>query len=131
MKKHRNQKKLFISLHIILLIYSLGGYFSKTAALSDFLSIKFMVCYAVMILILGIYAIAWQQIIRSMPLTTAYANKAVTVVWGIVWGLLFFGEDITVGKIIGAVFIMAGIILYAAADNTDSNNNEHEEGQTE
>lgn len=131
MKKHKNQKKLFVSLHIILLIYSLVGCFSKTAALSDFLSIKFIVCYAAMILMLGIYAIAWQQIIRRMQLTTAYANKAVTVVWGIVWGLLFFGEDITVGKVIGAVFIMAGIVLYAAADNTDSNNGEYEEGQTE
>ena len=120
---------MFVSLHIILLIYSLVSCFSKTAALSDFLSIKFIACYAAMILMLGIYAIAWQQIIRKMPLTTAYANKAVTVVWGIVWGLLFFGEEITVGKIIGAAFIMAGIVLYAAADNKSSDNGEREDGQ--
>ena len=128
MKKYR---KMFICLHIILLIYSLGGYFSKTAALSDFLSIKFISCYAMMILILGIYAIAWQQIIRRMPLTTAYANKAVTVVWGIVWGVFFFDEEITVGKIIGTVFIVIGIILYAVADNIDSHNGECEDRQIE
>ena len=33
------------------------------------------------------YAFGWQQVIKHLPLTTAYANKAVTVVWGILLGL--------------------------------------------
>lgn len=46
-----------------------------------------------------------------MPLMVAFANKAVTVVWGIVWGWLFFGETVTVPKIIGAIIIIGGILL--------------------
>ena len=56
------------------------------------LIIKFKV--QAMVAILGIYAIGWQQVIKRMPLTTAYANKAVTLVWGLVWGLLLFHEQL-------------------------------------
>ena len=39
-----------------------------------------------MLLALVTYAAGWQQVIKHLPLTTAYANKAVTVVWGILAG---------------------------------------------
>ena len=42
-----------------------------------------------------------------------YANKAVTVIWGMIWGVLFFRERITFSKVLGAVFVMAGIIIFA------------------
>ena len=87
------------------------------AAGYDFLSVKFCLCYGGLILILGIYAICWQQIIKRIPLTLAYANKAVTVIWGMIWGVLFFGENITVTKVIGAVIVIAGVILYSLEDN--------------
>ena len=51
-----------------------------------------------LLLILGIYAICWQQIIKRIPLTLAYANKAVTVFWGMIRGMHFFSEIITVKK---------------------------------
>lgn len=115
MGKHKKIKLLLI-LHVILLVYSLGGYFSKTAALSDFLSIKFVVSYGMVILILGIYAVIWQQLIKEIPLTVAYANKSITIVWGMIWGKIFFKEEYTIGKIVGAGIIMCGIILFALAD---------------
>ena len=65
---------------------------------------------------LGIYAIVWQQIIKKLPLTVAYANKAITVVWGILWGILFFDESISFFKILGAMIIIAGIVLYVTSD---------------
>lgn len=117
--RERNHIKSLLLLHILLFIYSLGGICSKTAGLSEFLSVKFLACYAAVIAILGIYALVWQQIIKRMPLTTAYANKAVTIVWGIVWGYVFFGEGITPGKAAGAALIVVGIVLYATADNED------------
>ena len=55
-----------------------------------------------------------------MPLTLAYANKAVTVIWGMVWGVLFFGESITVTKAIGAVVVIFGVVLYSFEDNKKS-----------
>lgn len=103
-------------MHLLLGFYSFGGVFSKTAANSPFLSMKFILCYGMVLFILVVYALGWQQIIKRMPLSSAYANKAVTVVWGIFWGIVFFGETLTVGKVVGAAIIVAGIVFYAFAD---------------
>lgn len=108
--------KWLIMLHILLGVYSMSGILSKLAGQASFLSIRFILCYAGVIGLLGVYAIGWQQIIKRMDLTTAFANKAVTVVWGIVWGWLFFGEAVTVGKLIGAAVVISGVILYVRAD---------------
>lgn len=106
----------FVALHLILLMYSLGGVLGKFAASHPFLSFRFCLYYGGSIAILGVYAIVWQQIIKRLPLTAAFANKAVTVVWGIVWGALFFHEAVTAGKVTGAVLIMAGIVVYSSAE---------------
>ena len=70
-----------------------------------------------MLLALVVYAVGWQQVIKHLPLTTAYANKAVTVVWGILLGLAVFGEAVTPRQVIGAVIIICGIVLFVRADN--------------
>lgn len=111
--------KVFILLNILLMIYSLDGVLSKTAAGETFLSIKFVVCYGGMLFIMFLYAVGWQQVIKHLPLTTAYANKAITVVWGIIWGVLFFNETVTVGKVIGAVIVISGVVLYVIADSEE------------
>jgi hypothetical protein len=72
------------------------------------------------LVLLGVYAIGWQQVIKRMPLSSAYANRAVTVIWGLFWGVVLFGESITPGKIIGALLIVAGIALYAHIDRDDA-----------
>ena len=108
--------KTLVLLHIMLMIYSMSGICSKLAAGQKFLSIKFCLYYGLIIVLLGFYAIGWQQIIKRMPLTAAFANKAVTVVWGIIWGFVFFKEPITLGKVIGAILVIVGIVMYALAD---------------
>lgn len=114
----RNKKiKTLLALHMLLMVYSMSGICSKLAAGVPFLSPKFCMYYMIIIALLGGYAIGWQQIIKRLPLTTAFSNKAVTVVWGIVWGAVFFQEPITVKKILGAVMIVAGVVLYARADH--------------
>lgn len=116
--------KTLLFLHLLLMLYSVSGILSKLAAGVDFLSVQFVLFYAGMIAILGVYAIGWQQILRRMPLTSAFANKAVTIVWGIVWGVLFFSEPVTVPKIIGAALIMGGVVLFSYADSEDSDHTE-------
>ncbi|HCM91342.1 MAG TPA: transporter [Lachnospiraceae bacterium] len=106
-----------IILHIILALFSVSGIFSKLAAGEDMLSVKWIIYYGAVLAFLFVYAIAWQQIIKKMPIVTAYANKAVMVIWGIVWGFVFFGEEITVQKIIGAVIIIAGVYLVVTGDD--------------
>ena len=87
--------KPFLSLHILLLVYSLGAVCSKMAGKAEFLSIRFFFFYGLVLLNLFVYAIVWQQILKKLPLVTAFANKAVTVIWGMLWGMLIFKEKIT------------------------------------
>ena len=108
--------KMLFALHLLLMVYSTSGILSKLAAGTDFFSPRFIALYLGMLFLLGLYAIGWQQILKRLPLTTAFSNKAVTIVWGIVWGVLFFGESVTVGKVIGAVLIIAGVVLFSIAD---------------
>ncbi|MDO4189825.1 MAG: hypothetical protein Q4D29_12650 [Lachnospiraceae bacterium] len=96
----KNTTKSLVLLHGLLMIYSLSSVLSKKASAEAFLSVPFCMYYAGIIFLMMIYAIGWQQIIKKMPLTLAFANKAVAVVWGIVWGFLLFAEKITLGKII-------------------------------
>lgn len=112
---NKSKLKTLLFLHVLLMIYSMSGICSKLAAKQPFLSFGFIVYYGLIIALLGIYAICWQQIIKRLPLTTAFANKAVTIVWGIVWGAVFFHESITVGKVLGAIIVIIGVVLYATA----------------
>lgn len=104
--------KTILALNVLLMFFSLGGIFSKLASKQPFLSLKFILCYGALLFIMFVYAIGWQQVIKRLPLTMAYANRAITIVWGIIWGLLFFNEKLNVGKIIGAVIVIAGVLLY-------------------
>ena len=108
--------KEYAFLHFILLVYSLGGIFSKIASSKVFLSLEFIIFYGLVIITLFIYAILWQQVLKMMPLTTAFLNKSVVVVWGILWGALFFGERIKWNMIVGAFIIILGIIV-VVSDN--------------
>lgn len=103
-------------LHALLMFYSLSGVLSKLASGQGFLSWGFVACYAGIIGILGVYAIGWQQIIKRIPLTTAYANRAITIVWGIVWGLVLFNEPVTPLKALGALIVVSGVALYSTAE---------------
>lgn len=108
--------KYIIYLHVELFILSLSGICSKMAAQYEFLSPWWLFWYALVILNLGVYAIVWQQIIKHLPLTTAYANKAVGIIWGILWGVVFFGEQIKWNTIVGAVIVIAGVITVVKSD---------------
>lgn len=107
-------------MQLMLLMESVSGVCSKLASAQPFLSFRFCLCYVCMVAILGIYAIGWQQVIKRIPLTTAYANKAVTVVWGAVWGMVIFHEQLTVGKLAGAILVIIGVVLFATADREGS-----------
>lgn len=115
----RQQAKWFLLLHVILGVYAGSSVCSKLAAQQPFLSAAFLLLYGLMLAALVAYAIGWQQVIKYLPLTTAYANKAVTVVWGILLGMAVFGEAVTPRQVVGAVIIIAGIVLFVRADNEE------------
>lgn len=117
--KNRNKKNtawLWIVLHLMLAVYALSTVFSKFAAQEEHLTFRFFLFYGLVILLLGLYAIGWQQIIKRLPLTVAYANKAVSVIWGCIYGMIFFKEKLNTGKIIGGLLVVAGVVLFALSD---------------
>ncbi|MBP3295694.1 MAG: transporter [Lachnospiraceae bacterium] len=118
MKKSRF--RTIIVMHIMFFIYSFGGVCSKYAAGEAFLSGRFLLFYGIVLFLLAFYAFAWQQIIKQLPLTLAYANKAVSVLWAMIWGMVFFQEKPTTGKIVGALLVAAGIVLFAFSDSWDA-----------
>ncbi|MBO4267591.1 MAG: EamA family transporter [Lachnospiraceae bacterium] len=112
----RSNIKYMVILHLFLAVYSLTGVASKYAAQCEFMSVKFILYYGVVLFGLFLYAVAWQQIIKHMPLVTAYANRGATVIWGILWGYFLFAEQITIRKVIGAVIIICGIVFIVTED---------------
>lgn len=111
----KNYKYLLL-LHVLLAVYSLSGICSKMAAQNQFLSFWWIFWYALVLLNLGVYAIVWQQIIKHLPLTTAYANKAIGIVWGILWGILIFHEQLKWNMIVGAIIVIIGVVVVVKSD---------------
>jgi len=105
--------KRFILLHVLLVILSLSSVCNKLASGHPFLSGGFILWYGLALGCLAVYALGWQQIIKKMPLTEAYASRSVTVIWGLVWSVLIFSESVSPGKIAGVCLIAAGIVLFA------------------
>lgn len=108
--------KKYIYLHLMLLVFSFGEVCSKLASAQEFLSFRFFLFYGLLLLSLAFYAVCWQQVLKVMPLTTAYANKSVIIIWGMIWGAVIFGETITWNMILGGLIIMAGVYLMVCED---------------
>ena len=103
-------------LHISLMVSSVSGIFSKKAAGEAFLSPRWILFYGMVLLIMFLYAIVWQQILKYIPLSTAYANKPVGLLWGMIWGACIFKEVITWRMILGVAVIFIGIYMVVTAD---------------
>ena len=103
--------KPFILLHSLLLLYSFAGVFSKLASQESFLSLGFIAYYGAAILLLVVYALGWQQVLKKLPLSIAFGHKGIILIWGMLWGVLFFDELIRWNMLLGAGLVFAGILL--------------------
>lgn len=93
------------------LIYSLTTVASKLVSNYDFLSKEFILLYLLDFAVLGIYAILWQQLLKKFELSIAYANKAMTLLWSLLWSVVLFNESVTFKKVIGILLVIAGTII--------------------
>ena len=98
---------IFIQLSVLL--YTMSGVCAKFASNYSFLSWKFFLCYGLEIVVLGIYALVWQQIIKRYELSLAYVNRATAIFWSLVWAILIFHERISWKNILGVIIIFGGI----------------------
>ena len=109
--KKKFKFKDIIILQIVIAVYTLSTVFAKFASGEEFLSFKFILFYGIEILILGVYAIVWQQLIKKFDISVAYANKAMGLFWSIIWAILIFNESITIKNVIGVVIVTIGTII--------------------
>jgi len=104
---------LIFSLIGINLIYASVSIFSKMASMCEPISFQFFAWIAGAIAILGVYAILWQQLLKRTTLSFAYMFKGTSLIFVLLLASLIFKEKITLSNVIGAVFIISGIILYS------------------
>lgn len=102
---------MMLFLQLAVCIYTTSGIAAKLASRYAFLSAGFILCYGIEILILGVYAILWQQIIKRVDISIAYTNRAVAIFWSMLWSVIIFHETITLREIFGVLLIFAGTFV--------------------
>ena len=109
------QEKLSIASILLLvvafLIYSTTGIFSKLSSEEAFMSQGYVIYFVLVLASIGIYAVLWQIILKKVPLTQAYLFKSITVLFSLSFAYFIFSEAVTIKNLIGAAFIVAGIIV--------------------
>lgn len=107
--------KNYIQLHLNILLFSFTSVFSKMASVQYNLhGLKSYSLYLLIFLMIancGVYAIAWQKVIKKFSLTTAYANKSVYMIWSQIWAVLIFHENLSVQNIIGMLVVLIGVLV--------------------
>ncbi len=105
--------KDYLLLHATLFLYAIASVFAKSAGinLSNQAMTAVIIFLGLEVATLGVYAMLWQQTLKRMPLSYAYSNKGIVTLWSCLFGLLFFGESLTLGKGIGIAIVLAGVYL--------------------
>lgn len=109
------QVKNYLQLHLNIMLFSLTGIFSKLASIQyREHGIGGWMLYLFLFLMVancGIYALAWQKIIKKFDLSTAYAHRSVYLIWSQIWAVLIFHENLTVKNIIGLLIVLVGVMV--------------------
>ena len=103
--------KTILVFQAVVMLYTLSSVAAKLAAGQPPLSQGFLLFYGVEIVLLGIYALAWQQVIKHWELSVAYANRSMAILWSLIWAVVFFRESVTINNIIGVVIVFLGTML--------------------
>lgn len=98
---------------LVNLVYTSVGLFTKTAATEEQFSLFYCLYFFCAVLVMGVYAILWQQVLKRIVLSTAYMFKGLTIVFVMLMAYSFFGEPISLHNIFGSLIIVLGIILFA------------------
>ena len=107
MNKLSNLKNIAL-LQGVIIIYTISSVMSKQASAHGEQLLLFLFFFGLEFVLLGIYAVLWQQMIKRFELSVAYANRSMAVVWSMVWAVLFFHDSITVQNVAGVLLVVAG-----------------------
>lgn len=110
MNKMRSLKNIIL-LQAVIVIYTISGVMSKEASKSQGSLTRFLFFFGMEFVILAVYAVLWQQIIKRFELSVAYANRSMAVVWSMVWAVVFFHDTITIQNIAGVLLVVVGTFI--------------------
>lgn len=103
--------KNIVLLQAVVIFYTVSGVMSKEASASDGNLPRFLFFFGMEFVVLGVYAVLWQQMIKRFELSVAYANRSMAVVWSMVWAVVFFHDTITPQNIAGVALVTAGTLI--------------------
>lgn len=121
MDEFKNKSRLgrFLLLQLSVFVYSFSMVAARLASRNDFLTPGYILFFGLEIVILGIYAVLWQQVIKRFDLSVAYINKSVTLLWSMLWNYLIFSQGITLRKVLGVLIVMAGVVFMNLGEGRD------------
>ena len=115
MKKKKIGIVDFMQLQGAVIVYSLSTVAANIASkmLKEFglFSWQFILAFFVVFAILGTYAIIWQQMIKKFQLSVAYGNKAMTLLWSMLWNFVIFSNGIKPFQVVGVFLVVVGVIV--------------------
>lgn len=93
------------------LTYAGLSVFTKEASFCSFLSWKYLLWVSGELFSMFIYALLWQKLLAQVALNRAFLYKSSTIL--IVFAIMhmFYGETITMQKLVGFVLIMSGLFV--------------------
>ncbi len=100
-----------LALQAAVIVFTASGVFAKYSGRYEVMSAGFLLFIGLEVFALGVYALIWQQIIKRFDLSVAYANRATSIFWSMIWAAVLFQEKITIPNIIGVIVIFAGIMV--------------------
>ncbi|HIV93093.1 MAG TPA: DMT family transporter [Candidatus Eisenbergiella stercoravium] len=114
-KKNEGRKELrlrdILILQAVIVIYTLSSVMAKLASGEEPFSAPFLLFYLAELMILGIYAVLWQQMIKKFELSVAYTNRAMALLWSMLWAVVLFHDRVSVKNIIGVALVIAGTLI--------------------
>ena len=102
---------MLIVIQLGVILYTTSGICSKMTSNYPAFSLMWLVWIGLEVVALGMYAVFWQQIIKRVDLSVAYANRAFAIFWSTLWAVVLFKEKITPANAIGIIVIFLGILL--------------------
>ena len=120
MEKKSAKKKLrlkdILVLQAVIVIYTLSSVMAKLASGQEPFSAPFLFFYLIELMILGVYALLWQQMIKKFELSVAYTNRAMALLWSMLWAVVLFHDQVTVKNIIGVALVIVGTLIVNGGD---------------
>ena len=131
MEKKNGKKRLrlkdILILQAVIIIYTLSSVTAKLASGQEPFSARFLLFYLAELLVLGVYALLWQQMIKRIELSVAYTNRAMALLWSLLWAVILFHDRVTVKNGIGAVLVIVGTVIVNGGENRDGEAGERKE----